>query len=148
MPPSGSAVSFAAPPCRSTFTPATLRKEGRDPTALPYLSPEQTGRMNRSVDYRADLYALGVIFYELLTGELPLGRFAAPSDRVALDVRIDDVVLKALEREPERRYQHASEVRTSVDRISASAPTRPISCRGSTILATVSADLATRSRPL
>ena len=36
-----------------------------------YLSPEQTGRMNRGVDYRTDFYALGVIFYELLTGSLP-----------------------------------------------------------------------------
>src|SRR5262249_33534039 len=39
--------------------------------SLPYLSPEQTGRMNRAIDSRADLYALGITFYEMLTGRLP-----------------------------------------------------------------------------
>ncbi len=39
--------------------------------SLPYMSPEQTGRMNRSVDYRTDLYSLGITFYQLLTGDLP-----------------------------------------------------------------------------
>jgi len=53
----------------------------------------------------------GVVFYEMLTGELPLGRFAPPSRKVHVDVRLDEVVLRALEKEPERRYQHASEVR-------------------------------------
>lgn len=38
---------------------------------LPYMSPEQTGRMNRSIDYRTDFYSLGVTFYEMLTGQLP-----------------------------------------------------------------------------
>jgi serine/threonine protein kinase len=38
---------------------------------LPYISPEQTGRMNRTVDYRTDFYSLGIVFYELLTGKPP-----------------------------------------------------------------------------
>jgi serine/threonine protein kinase len=38
---------------------------------LPYISPEQTGRINRAVDERSDLYSLGVVFYELMTGQLP-----------------------------------------------------------------------------
>ena len=47
----------------------------------------------------------------MLTGKLPLGRFAPPSQSVKVDVRLDEVVLKTLEREPERRYQHVSEVK-------------------------------------
>lgn len=83
---------------------------------LRYMAPEQL-EGSHDVDHRADIYSLGVVFYELLTGELPIGRFAPPSKKVQIDVRLDEVVLRALEKEPEQRWQHASELRTSVDRI-------------------------------
>jgi predicted Ser/Thr protein kinase len=82
-----------------------------------YMAPEQMERP-QEVDHRADIYALGVVFYEMLTGELPLGRFAPPSHVVRVDVRLDDVVLRTLEKKPERRYQHASEVKSEVESIS------------------------------
>jgi tRNA A-37 threonylcarbamoyl transferase component Bud32 len=83
---------------------------------LRYMSPEQL-EGTKTVDHRADIYSLGVVFYELLTGELPIGRFAPPSKMVEIDVRLDEVVLRALEKKPEQRYQHASEVKTDVDQI-------------------------------
>jgi serine/threonine protein kinase len=83
---------------------------------LRYMAPEQMERP-LAVDHRADIYSLGVVFYEMLTGELPLGRFAAPSKKVQVDVRLDEVVFRALEKEPERRYQHVSEVKTEVESI-------------------------------
>jgi predicted Ser/Thr protein kinase len=78
-----------------------------------YMAPEQLANP-RDVDHRADIYSLGVVFYELLTGHLPMGRFELPSRRIAVDVRLDEVVLRALEQDPDRRYQHASELKTEV----------------------------------
>ncbi|TWT98052.1 Serine/threonine-protein kinase PknB [Botrimarina colliarenosi] len=81
-----------------------------------YMAPEQL-EGSHGVDHRADIYSLGVVFYEMLTGELPIGRFSAPSKKVKIDVRLDEVVLRTLEKEPQRRYQHASQVKTDVQSI-------------------------------
>lgn len=98
---------------------------------LRYMAPEQM-QGSREVDHRADIYSLGVIFYELLTGELPMGKFAAPSKKVQIDVRLDEIVLRALEQDPEQRYQQASEVRTDVQSVSSSvAKSENVQLRGS-----------------
>ena len=84
---------------------------------LRYMAPEQM-EGSHAVDHRADIYSLGVVFYEMLTGEVPAGHFEPPSKKVELDVRLDEVVLRSLAREPERRYQQASNVKTDVESIS------------------------------
>lgn len=81
-----------------------------------YMAPEQM-ESPQSVDHRADLYSLGVVFYQMLTDELPTGQFAPPSRKVQLDVRIDEIVLRALEKLPERRYGQASEIRERVETV-------------------------------
>jgi tRNA A-37 threonylcarbamoyl transferase component Bud32 len=80
-----------------------------------YMAPEQIEHP-KDVDHRADIYSMGVVFYEMLTGELPIGRFEPPSHKARIDVRIDEIVLKTLEKQPERRYQHASEVKEDVSK--------------------------------
>ncbi|MGD8376816.1 MAG: serine/threonine-protein kinase [Acidobacteriota bacterium] len=93
--------------------PDTLTVPGQVMGTPSYMAPEQIERPSE-VDHRADIFSLGVVFYEMLTGELPLGRFPVPSSRVQVDVRLDDVVLRALEKEPQRRYQRAEDVKTDL----------------------------------
>ncbi|MBN1942863.1 MAG: protein kinase [Phycisphaerae bacterium] len=90
-----------------------------------YMAPEQTDNP-AEVDHRADIYSLGVVFYQMLTGELPREtfdkKFEPPSRKVLIDVRLDEVVLRALEKDPTRRYQQVSEVKTQVETIIATGP--------------------------
>ncbi|MGB0330610.1 MAG: serine/threonine-protein kinase, partial [Planctomycetota bacterium] len=74
-----------------------------------YMAPEQLERP-REVDHRADLFSLGVVFYEMLTGHVPAGVVEPPSQVAGVDAGIDGVVLSTLEREPDRRPQSAADI--------------------------------------
>ena len=104
---------------------------------LHYMAPEQATSA-RDVDHRADIYSLGVVFYEMLTGELPLGRFEPPSKRAHVDERLDKIVLKSLEPAPELRYQHAVEVGTDIADLTTSETGTP----GDTNQTAASSDVA------
>lgn len=98
---------------------------------LPYISPEQTGRMNRVVDYRTDFYSLGVTFFELLTGQLPftssdqlelvhchIARTPRPPDELvpALPRVVSEIVLKLMAKRAEERYQSAFALQADLEK--------------------------------
>src|SRR6202166_4189527 len=98
---------------------------------LAYMAPEQTGRMNRSVDSRSDLYALGVTFYEMLTGRLPftvadpmewvhchIARQPVPPNEqmVGIPGQLSAIVMKLLAKTAEDRYQTAGGVEADLRR--------------------------------
>lgn len=87
-----------------------------------YMAPEQLENPGQ-VDHRADIYSLGVVFYEMLTGELPIGRFSAPSSRADLDERVDAIVMRALAKERELRQKDARELQTEVESFTTQAKT-------------------------
>ena len=114
-----------------------------------YMAPEQRDA-HRRTDHRADIYSLGVVLYELLTGEVPGSRLEPPSRRVQIDVRLDEIVLRALEAEPERRYQTAVELRTRIEDLGAAGraavPAAVHSATGRNVLRTGRATVTTPER--
>jgi hypothetical protein len=88
-----------------------------------YIAPEAT--MNgEEVDHRADLFAVGVMLYHMLTGDVPRGVFKMPSTKYDCDVRFDVIIAKAMQFEREQRYQDARELRRDLDVLVTSPVTR------------------------
>lgn len=115
------------------------KKEYQNLYLLPYISPEQTGRMGRTIDYRSDYYSLGVTMYELITGQKPfeadtmlemihchIAQTPIKPDQINRDIPkvISNIIMKLMEKEPERRYQSASgaisDIRRCIESLSAS----------------------------
>ncbi|MDB5998736.1 MAG: hypothetical protein JWP52_435, partial [Rhizobacter sp.] len=106
--------------------------ESLAPDALPYLAPEQTGSMNRRVDHRCDLYAVGVVLYELCTGRLPfedsdplslihahLARLpeSASSVNSAVPQALSSLLMRLLAKDPGRRHQSAQALQADLARL-------------------------------
>ncbi len=115
--------------CESPQNPKAQNLEG----TLAYISPEQTGRMNRSLDFRTDFYSLGITFYEMLCGRLPF-EADTPMEMVHCHLAkepqapcrimssaprsISDIIMKLMAKDPEKRYQSAFGIRADMERCS------------------------------
>jgi len=114
-------IDFGISTALSRETPAILNSDVLEGT-LSYVSPEQTGRMNRDVDYRTDFYSLGVMFYQMLTGRLPfivedamelvhchIARMpSSPHESdINIPVALSNIVMKLMAKTAEERYQSA-----------------------------------------
>ncbi|MDM8565648.1 AAA family ATPase [Candidatus Halobeggiatoa sp. HSG11] len=110
----------------------TLKNPEQLEGTLPYISPEQTGRINRSIDYRTDLYSLGITFYEMLTGKLPftttdaielvhchIAKTPIPIHKISSEIPqiISDIVMKLLAKNAEDRYQSAFGVKADLEKV-------------------------------
>ncbi len=102
--------------------------------SLPYMSPEQTGRINRDVDYRTDFYSLGVVFYQLLTGKLPfqgedalewihyhISKKPKPPDilNIKIPKMLSRIVMKLMAKNAEDRYQSSFGIFTDLEKCQA-----------------------------
>ena len=112
----------------------SLKNPNKLEGTLPYLSPEQTGRMNRAMDYRSDFYSLGVTFYELLTNRLPfesddamelvhchLAKQATPPHQLNPEIPeiLSNIIMKLLEKDADARYQSAWGLKADLEKCQA-----------------------------
>ena len=123
---------LAAPTQRSPTE--RLTRAGSTLGTFEYAAPEQIAG-NAHADHRADIYSVGVMAYELLTGILPRGVFPPPSERTATDPRYDEVVMRALQQEPAKRWQSIHEFRDALARAN-----EEVILSGGTVFATTSAE--------
>ena len=131
-------VDFSIATHAGQTEPETHSLEG----TLSHLSPEQTGRVNRPVDYRSDYYSLGITLYQMLTGVLPFAVHEAmeaihahithvpqaPNQlRADIPDALSELTLKLLEKNAEQRYQDAASLREDLEACLASLPAGPFS---------------------
>ncbi|MCT7982948.1 AAA family ATPase [Laspinema sp. A4] len=122
-------ADFSIAVCGAKETQEVIAVDAIEGT-LAYMSPEQTGRMNRAIDYRTDLYSLGITFYELLTGQLPfqaktplewvhqhIAKKPIPPDfrNPEIPAVLSEIVMKLIAKTPEDRYQSAWGVKVDLE---------------------------------
>jgi tRNA A-37 threonylcarbamoyl transferase component Bud32 len=97
-----------------------------------YMAPEQL-EQPKGIDHRVDIYSLGVLIYEMLARELPIGRFPAPSQKAGVDPRLDEIIYRCLEKDPDRRYGTIAELKAALAAVAGTARTGHVPDGASTL---------------
>ena len=106
-----------------------LTEENKAMGTMDYVAPEQY-TPGMAFDLRADIFSLGLMLYKLTTRTLPRGAFVPPSHFVPdLDPRVDEIVIRCMQRNPDNRYQTIAEVRTQLDRLRAQTESSQLKTR-------------------
>jgi serine/threonine protein kinase len=113
---------------------ATLTLSGTTMGSQGYAAPEVFAKAS-TADHRADIYSLGVLIYEMLTGEVPRGLFKMPSQKVpGLDERWDAIICKAVEEDREERFQSVAEMRAELERVAETGAFRYVSAAAALVI--------------
>jgi serine/threonine protein kinase len=110
----------------------TLTDPGLQMGTIGYMAPEQCSS-TCGVDHRADIYALGVIFYELLTGKRPTPDYTPPSRITEVDSRVDRVIACSLKESPDDRFQQAFQMKDAIDRLATRRSWIPLAAIGAVV---------------
>ncbi len=94
----------------------SITKQGFAVGTPHYIAPEQASGSGIE-DHRADIFSLGVMLYEMITGELPRGVFGPPSQKFKTDKRVDKIIMRALQDEPSKRYQSVRELVADIQKV-------------------------------
>lgn len=92
------------------------------PMGTPEYAAPELWQPGVTLDHRADLYSLGCVFYEMLTGAPPQGQFQLPAVPLKLDIRVDAVIARCMQQLPDLRYQSAGEIKKAIEEIRQPAP--------------------------
>gem|GEM_PF-6596897 len=97
------------------LTGAGANAEEFTPMGTPEYAAPELWQPGVVMDHRADLYSLGCVFYEMLTGSIPQGKFELPAKALALNPRVDQIIVRCMQKKPDLRYQSALEIKSDLE---------------------------------
>ncbi len=100
--------------------------ESYAPMGTPEYAAPELWQAGAAMDHRADLYSLGCVFYEMLTGSIPQGKFDLPAKALGLDPLVDQIIVRCMQQKPDLRYQSALGIKNDLETLQQSPAATPM----------------------